>query len=152
MQHKYIFLFTFCGLLIMAVSCNSPIQKKTSVKVHASSLLHFEYRGYGDTVFAMIDGTVFAPDSLSPEGEPGRPLSGVKVTVTENKKMTETDAQGQFSIGLGKGIYSLILTKKGYQTLMISNYRADPDQVSVADIMLVKGSVTQRSEIPPPKE
>ena len=136
----------------MAASCNSPIQKKTSVKVNASSLLHFEYRGYGDTIFAMIYGTVFTPDSLSPDGEPRRPLSGVTVTVTENKKMTETDAQGQFSIGLGKGIYSLILTKTGYQTLTITNYRADPDQVSVADIMLVKGSVTQRSEIPPQKE
>ena len=152
MQYKYTFLFTFCVLLTMAVSCNSPIQKKTSIKVSESSLLHFEYRGNGDTVFAMIDGTVFAPDNLSPDGEPRRPLSGVTVTVTENKKMTETDSQGQFSIGLGKGIYSLILTKKGYQTLMITNYRANPDQVSVADIMLVKGSVTQRSEIPQPKE
>ena len=74
------------------------------------------------------------------------------ITAIQNKKITQTDELGQFSIGLEKGVFSLLVSKPGYQPLTIVNYMSDPDQVSDTKIVLVKGNTNQYFKIPDKKE
>ncbi len=59
-----------------------------------------------------------------------RPLSNVTIKVERNSKKVSSDTGGHFTIELERGIFSLLITKQGYQPLRVTNYHSDPDQVS----------------------
>ena len=124
------------------------MQKKKASKVTESCLSKFEYLGYSDTIVALIYGNVLSPDSLSTDGEPLRPLSDVTILVEQNNQKVLTDDKGNFCIGLQKGVFSLLVSKAGYQGLRIKNYISDPDQVSDASIILVEGNGIKEASIP----
>ncbi len=149
-KSKLYALLLFVGTIIF--SCQPAVIKTAAISPSKSTVLHFEYHGYSDTIFAIVYGSVFTQDSLSADSNALSPLKGVTITAIQNKKITQTDELGQFSIGLEKGVFSLLVSKPGYQPLTIVNYMSDPDQVSDTKIVLVKGTTNQYFKIPDKKE
>ncbi len=110
--------------------------------------LDFQYRGYGDTIYALITGQIYERKLNSVSKDSLIPMADVQVKAEQNNKVVSTDSAGQFLIGLAKGVYSFLITKEGYQSLRITNYISDPDQVSSAKIVLEKGRDLITFEIP----
>ena len=108
----------------------------------------FEYSGYSDTIFALIDGKVYEPVKNSNGIDTLLPLSQADVKVSENGAKTVTDENGEFGIWLGKGTFTLEIKKEGYEPITLTNYVSDPDQISFAKIILVKGKKQRTFEIP----
>ena len=113
-----------------------------------SKVIEFEYGGYGDTVVALIYGNIFELKTTKNSSETLQPVSNVSIKVQTNNKTVFTDTSGQFSLGLDKGVFNLLITKQGYQTLRLTNYVSDPDQISNTKIVLEKGKDTTVFEIP----
>ena len=141
-----IFLLTISILL----SCSDMTKRNNRHKEpdKKSRVADFYYGGYGDTVCATLIGQVFVLDTSIKSKDSLTPLLDVKVTVQENNKSVLTNANGQFVIPFYKGIYSLLLTKNGYQSLLLKNFISDPDQYSQTKIYLEKGTELQTFEIP----
>jgi len=111
-----------------------------------SRVTNFEYKGFGDTIFAVINGEVYeANNSVF------MPLEDVIVSVDSIGKSTKTDKNGKFEIGLNYGKYKITVNKKGYQTIHIGNYISVPDQISKIRIILEKGNSTQIYNCPKKK-
>ena len=72
----------------------------------------------------------------------------IQSEIEQNNKTVFTDENGHFAIGLQKGNFSINISKNGYQTLSLTNYVSDPDQVSNTTIILEKGEDTVKFEIP----
>lgn len=114
-------------IICLTISCSNK-----------SRVTDFQYLGFGDTIFAVIEGEVYEKDYLSI-----KPLKDVLITVDSINKETITDKNGKFDIGLSKGRYKLKVEKKGYQTISIENYVSFPDEISKTKIILVKGNSNQ---------
>lgn len=117
-----------------------------------SRMVYFNYLGYGDTIYAVVHGRVYIVER-TPQGEERIiPVSGATITAELIGKSVKTDRDGRFSIGLAKGVYTLIVTNGSeYQALKMTNYVAVPDQFSDVKIILEKGSGMQTVKIPPRK-
>ncbi|HLY70064.1 MAG TPA: hypothetical protein VKR53_10080 [Puia sp.] len=122
-------------------------------KIEKSRVIKFEYSGYDDTTCALIFGKVYSAGKMDNRGKSHlSPLANVQIQVQQNGRITTTVTDGNFVIGFNKGIFSLLITKAGYQSLRITNYISDPDQVSITRIILEKGENLQTFEIPKPKK
>lgn len=139
-------LFSSCTNLTNSKTKNANIISTTQNK-KVSRLLKFEYGGYDDTVVALIYGNVYQTNTLKNSSDT-LPLSNVSIKVEQNSKTVLTDNAGQFQIGLKKGTFSLVVSKEGYQSLRLTNYVSDPDQISNTIIILEKGNGLQTIEIP----
>ena len=127
-------------LLVLSQSCGNNGSGSLSIN-RKSRVEHFEYQGYGDTVVAMLFGEILAEQADSPGVF--TPLKEVQVTVDSLGKTIQTDAAGEFELGLFSGMYRLNITKPGFQPLRISQYVADGDRVSIITIILVPGDSMQ---------
>jgi hypothetical protein len=125
------FLLLIASALIF-VSCQSK-----------SRVTNFEYKGFGDTIFAVINGEIYEDNNLA-----FTPLKSVIISVDSIGKSTKTDKDGKFEIGLNSGKYKITVNKKGYQTIRIENYISVPDQISKIKIILEKGNSTQTYNCP----
>lgn len=144
-------------LLILAIlySCSNLTNSKsnttnivsTAQNNKVSKLLKFQYGGYDDTVVALIYGNVYQENTLTNSKDSLQPLSNVSIKVEQNSKAVSTDSTGHFQIGLEKGTFNLLISKPGYQSLRLTNYISDPDQISNTIIILEKGSELQIAEI-----
>jgi len=125
------FLLLIASALIF-VSCQSK-----------SRVTNFEYKGFGDTIFAVINGEIYeANNSVF------TPLKDVIVCVDSIDKSIKTDKNGKFEIGLNSGKYKITVNKKGYQTIYINNFISIPDQISKIRIILEKGNSKQTYNCP----
>ena len=121
-----------------------------STKNSGSTVLSFRYGGYGDTVYALISGEIYERRAVSVSKDSLLPIGNVQIEAEQNGKVTFTNPDGKFTIGLEKGVFSLLITKEGYQSLRITNYISDPDQMSGATILLEKGKEVRTFEIKKP--
>lgn len=116
---------------------------------HSSRVEYFQYQGYSDTIVSLLYGQVFEQKSATEKNL--IPLPGVQVSVVEDTVKSVTDKLGQFIIPLYEGTYTLLITKKGYQPLTISNYFSHSDRVSTTKIILVNGTKRNEYRIPDKK-
>ena len=125
--------FTYIILIIcFTTSCSNK-----------SRVTNFEYSGFGDTIFAVIEGEVYERSFFST-----KPLKDVEICIDSITKTTKTDNDGRFEIGLNYGKYNIKVSKKGYQTINIENYVSVPDEISEMKIILVKGNSNQTFTCP----
>jgi len=136
MRHPILFV---CLLMI---SCTiKPSQEEKS------RVIEFTYGGFGDTIYATLEGYVRSQATKTPfDSMP--PLKDVEITVEQTNQKVLTDEKGYFSIATTNSVYNLIVRKKGYQPLRIMNYASVDDQFSMVDVILEKGSVLQEYRIP----
>jgi hypothetical protein len=133
------------------------IGQKPIETVNKSSVLKFNYGGWGDTIYAFLGGRVFTEingkrtllDSVKIKVTPN-PNSGIiYLYLKENPNVDKskfqldsaifyTDSLGIFSIPFLYHNYKLIFSNPGYQTIILKNYEAHPDQFSSAEILLIK--------------
>jgi len=101
-------------------------------------LINFEYQGYSDTIYALISGRIFVEQGL----KKGRNDSIEIISYRPSQKdtITYTDKKGRFLIGFCKGVFTISIKKKGYQTIKLINYESDPDEISRLEAILRKGN------------
>jgi len=115
----------------------------------SSRVLDFLYGNYGDTIVAFLNIKVLTPDS---SGGENKYLENVVITITEkgsNETTTDTIANGKKYFAFRKGMFSILISKTGYQSILITNYKSDPDQFSWAYCLLVKGEGVVRFDTKP---
>jgi outer membrane receptor protein involved in Fe transport len=76
----------------------------------------------------------------------GEALIGVIIKVKEQPKGTQTDVEGNFTLKLPVGIYTLTLTYLSYKTEIIENVEVKEGQVSEVDLTMEE-NVTQTEEV-----
>ena len=113
-----------------------------------SRVSYFHYGGYGDTLYATLEGQIFYLDTDLKTKDSLTQLKGATIKILEYDKTLYSDSNGQFVINLDKGIFNLLVTKEGFQPLLIKNYVSDPDQYSGTKIFLEKGKEQQTFIIP----
>jgi hypothetical protein len=102
-----------------------------------SELLKFDYQGYSDTIYALIQGHIFTESGFIKE-----PLDSAEIISyrpSPNDTITYTDSQGYFLVGFCYGTYSILIKKEGFQSIRLVNYESDPDQISCLEAILRKG-------------
>lgn len=92
---------------------------------HPNTILYFSTDGLGE-----IEGTVI--------GENNNPIAGVDVYANAEKAKTTTNAQGQYSMVLLPGNYSITFDKFGYVMQTISNVEVEADGVTIVNATLVQ--------------
>jgi hypothetical protein len=110
----------------------------------ASRLGSFQYGGYGDTSYATLFGSVA---QILDSGDTSY-ISGARVQVVENNDTARTSDAGGFVMHFPSGAFNLLVTKKGYQDLMLQNYISEPDQISYTLILLEPGRGKVVADIP----
>ena len=113
-----------------------------------SRVSYFHYGGYGDTLYATLEGQIFYLDTSLKTKDSLTKLRDVTIKILEHNKTLLSDTNGQFVINLEKGVFSLLFDKNGFQPLLIKNYVSDPDQFSGTKIYLEKGKEQQTFIIP----
>jgi hypothetical protein len=136
------FLFASCS---MKKGANDNTDKEA---IGSCRVERFGYSGYGDSIFALLHGKIVEPGKTVAGKDTMRLLTGVNVTVEQNGQSASTNDKGEFEIGFEKGIFSLVVSKEGYETLVLTNYVSDPDQVSTTEIILERGKEQRTFEIP----
>ncbi|GAO41403.1 carboxypeptidase-like regulatory domain-containing protein [Flavihumibacter petaseus] len=151
-KSAFAWLIPVVAITLTAGCKDSLIANQTgAVKItDTSSVSWFNYGGYSDTSVALISGKVFERLDQPDGSDSIKPLPGVSIEFRKIKKSTLSDSNGEFLIGVEKGIFSIIISKKGYESITLDNYRSDPDQVSYTQITLVKGNEQRSYNIPPP--
>jgi len=142
-------ILTIVGFSFWSCS-NKQATKSTLDKItnDTSKVEHFEYAGYGDTTLALIYGKIYETEKNIKGKDTLKPLPTVDIRIEQNNKAVQTDNKGEFKIGLKKGVFSLFISKQGYEPIKLTNYVSNPDQVSNAKIILVKGTELRKFEIP----
>lgn len=92
-----------------------------------SSVLSFYYGGFGDTTVAFLKVT-----SNLEEFE-------LKI-LSNNSLFKDTTIKSNQYFGFSHGYWNLLFYKEGYDTIMIKNYYAVPDQVSTVNLYQLKGN------------
>jgi hypothetical protein len=137
---KAILLLT--GVVVFAFSCvQVQNQKKSRVG-------YFHYGGYGDTICATLYGQVWYADATIQTQDSLVKLNGVQIKVLENDSTYITGADGNFQFCCKNGTYRLLVTKNGFQPLLIKNYVSRSDRLSEIKIYLEKGNARQTFTIP----
>lgn len=131
------------------IAAGSFMSCHTTTGGERSRVIAFAYQGYGDTTCTILYGKVFeirkthhVNDTIA--------IPGAEIKAEQNGKVVKTDITGSFTIGLEKGIFTLTITKPGYETLKMANYISDPDRVSNTTVVLVKGAGVDWFEIAGP--
>ncbi|GAA4325420.1 hypothetical protein GCM10023149_27760 [Mucilaginibacter gynuensis] len=127
--------------MLFICACTARQQKQ------GSRVVKFEYKGYGDTTVALIEGNVYEithHDDITDTV----PVVNVELNVEQSHKGAFTSSEGFFSIGFTKGTFDVVIRKAGYQSLKLTNYEADPDQILFAKIILEKGSGVKTVQLP----
>jgi hypothetical protein len=138
-------LFVFTIVFFFVETCVYRSGKAVS---DVSRVEHFEYAGYSDTIYAVIYGRVYEKRKTAKGLDTLMPLSHVDVLVEKNGKLGMTDRNGDFAIGLDKGVFSLMVSKQGYEPIQVTNYVSDPDRVSFTKIVLAKGKEQRTFQVP----
>ena len=128
----------YISLLLLSIlffSCHSYSKR--------SEVIQFEYQGYGDSTLSVMYGQVFE----NIKGDK-KPLQLVQVSIANSGRNTLSDLDGNFNIGMESGKYNLLISKNGYQSLLLKNYEAISDRVSRIIIMLNLGEGTEIVELP----
>jgi hypothetical protein len=134
------YILGIAGLIFIGFSFSQPGSK--------SRVAYFNYGGYGDTSYATLGGKIFRLDTSIKTKDSLVPLANVTVRVEEKNKIVLTDSGGSYGLWFGKGLFTIVIRKNGYQPLRIKNYEAHPDQFSEATIYLEKGTEEQVFEAP----
>lgn len=108
-----------------------------------SKLAYFAYLGYGDSIYATLDGRVYEVN-----GTDTIPVQGAQIKAVQNLKLTETDHDGRFKLELKKGTFDILISKTGWQSIKLIHYVSYPDQVSFAEVMLQPGSGKAEAKLP----
>jgi len=119
-------------IIIFFNACTDVVKSRVS---------EFNYSGYGDSIYAVIDINVYASDGKTP-------LADVQIKAEKNGKSRTTNKDGFVEIPFEKGDYNIMIAKSGYQSIRLKNYHSDPDQISNATIILEQGVGTQNFELP----
>ncbi|MEY4332126.1 MAG: hypothetical protein RLZZ196_864 [Bacteroidota bacterium] len=122
-------------LSILLTSCNSYSKR--------SEVVQFEYQGYGDSTLSVMYGKVF--ENINGDE---KPLQKVQVSIANSRRSTFSDLYGNFNIGMETGKYNLLISKNGYQSLLLKNYEAISDRVSRIIIMLRLGEGIEIVDLP----
>jgi hypothetical protein len=77
-----------------------------------------------------------------------KPLQKVQVSIANSRRSTFSDLYGNFNIGMETGKYNLLISKNGYQSLLLKNYEAISDRVSRIIIMLRLGEGIEIVDLP----
>jgi hypothetical protein len=124
------FLFpTIIALLLIACST-----KKSRVVV-------FEYGGHYDTSCAILEGQVYEVNLIPNSKDSLYPVVNAVIKSVDSAdqiyKTAYTDSRGKFSMSFfNEGIYNLLVTKEGFQTIKVTNFIADTGQNSSIKIIL----------------
>jgi hypothetical protein len=121
---------------ISSDACRSSLYNRSEV-------IRFEYHGYGDTTLSVLYGAIF-------ENLEGNEISlqNVQISVVGSKQNTFSDIEGNFKVGMESGSYDILVSKNGYQSVLLKNYEAISDRVSITKIKLVKGKEKVLFDIP----
>jgi hypothetical protein len=141
-------ILTICACTEMPKHDKSFLTKQES----KSKVLSFQYSGYDDNSYAIIYGDVYQSDTTKHFADSLQPLSNVIIKAEQNGKTVSSDTGGHFKIELEKGMFTLLITKQEYQSIRLTNYVSDPDQLSFTKIILAKGNGLQSFKIPDRKE
>jgi len=122
----------FIGVLLWS-SCNTKTEPAHSSA--PSKLLEFEYLGNSDTTCATLSGQILGRN----EKGDTVPLEGVTIVISDSYEDYMSDKQGNFSSCHSEGAKEVEIAKDGYQTALLENYVAQPDQVAGFKILLEQG-------------
>lgn len=128
---------------IVYASCSNKKWQRSNSRV-----AYFHYGGYSDTLYSTLEGEIFHLDTSVKTKDSLLPVQGAEITVLNYSKTYTSDSNGKFVINLKNGNFSLLVSKQGFQPLLINNYRSDPDQISGIKIYLEHGTEQQSFEIP----
>lgn len=142
-------IISIIGLLSSCSDTSMKSNNKSNLQVDKrSAVAEFEYGGYGDTNKAILYGSIFEYDTANKLRDTLQSLPNVSIKNEQTNDVVFTDKAGQFEVGFDKGVYSLLIMKEGYQSLRISNFVSDPDQVSHIKIVLQRGKDLTTSVLP----
>lgn len=125
-------------LLIFSIACKETPQSGKS------RLEHFEYGGYGDTIYATLYGQVLLDTTVIV------PAKNATINFHNMKYSLHTDSLGKFEIYSEADTFDIEISFPYYQSLHIKNYISHPDQISTALIKLSKGEGFEQVVIPSP--
>lgn len=147
----FVKFFLAVGLLSFAVCCNNqnsadPFDNgKSSSQLGPDKHIQFTYGGFGDTVYALLNVTVYELN-----GEETKPIEGVKVSCRQkgsvDKKEYSND-NGYACLAFEKGEFDVKISKDGYKTVILEGYNAIPDQFSRAEIILETGDGSESVDV-----
>ena len=143
-------ILIFFLMMAVALACSDLSDKNNKSKEilkMKSRVSKFEYGGYGDANKAFIYGSIYEYDTTHHSKDTLKPLQNVSIKIEQTNQIIFTDTAGQFELGFDKGVFRLFVTKQGYQSLRLTNYVSDPDQISNTKIILEKGNDLQTFEI-----
>lgn len=126
-----------CFLTLCKAQNNNP-SGAGQMSGSQSELLSFEYGGFSDTVYAIVQGNIYEAD-----GKNKLPLENVEIISYRpmpKDTVTFTGKSGHFSTGFCSGTFSILIKKNGYQALKLINYESQPDQISHLEAILRKGT------------
>ncbi len=119
-------------------------------------LVEFNYGGFGDTIFATLDGKIYEMNLLNKV-----PIDSVEIRLVSKTKKAYTqfydtpykenlfypkdtlffsNKEGNVYMNFIQNEFiDIVISKNGYQTLTLKNYHAHPDQFSTFEVLLGKG-------------
>lgn len=101
---------------------------------------HFQYGGYGDSVVGTVQGNamkIVTLDKIIGAGE-------FEVEINHSKKIkVNTEMDGSYFFNIENGTYNLKYILKGYEPIIIKNYKSVSDQVTTIDVNFEQGNETQ---------
>lgn len=112
----------------------------------------FHYGGFGDNLFATLHGSIFSNAVDKNAAISVDSLYGVEMIIFDSTntifRKVRLESTASYSIEIPGGVYKIIFDKKGYQPIIITNYKSVADQLTQLDIILEKGYEIQYHEIP----
>ena len=119
---------------------------------HTSRVKTFQYGGLGDNINGTFYGYIYYPAKTTDNSYTLQPLANVIIKAFDKTgktiKILTTNKEGFFLFELPNGSYNFSILKNLYQTLDLTNYSSNADQVSLAEIILEKGASRQSYKIP----
>lgn len=135
----------FRFLLIFLVSLSFLISCEKKKDFEKSRVVRFHYGGYGDNVNGFIEGKankIVTLDKIIGAGE-------FEVEINQSKKIkVNTEVDGSYLIEIPNGNYDLKYILKGYQPIIIKNYKSFDDQFTRIDVNFEQGNETQTFNAP----
>jgi antitoxin component YwqK of YwqJK toxin-antitoxin module len=98
----------------------------------------FYYGGWSDTSVALLNITSNIEET------------GLKILLTNGSVFADTNITSDETFGFAHGNWDLLFYKSGFDTVLIENYYAVPDQVSSVQIFMTKGNQKVRYKTSPP--
>ncbi|AZI69827.1 hypothetical protein [Cloacibacterium normanense] len=130
----------FRFLLIFLVSISFLISCEKKKDFEKSRVVRFHYGGYGDNVNGFIEGKAIKIVTLDKIIGAGK----FEVEINHSKRIiVKTDLDGNYLIKIPNGNYDLKYILKGYQPIIIKNYKSFEDQFTRIDVNFEQGNETQ---------